>query len=301
MTNFSSRQYRKFLFAGGAAIGFGAMPIIAQAGAISPYAYASNQITNLIFTSGGSPLSASAGNTSGGETVSDSSQYGNYPSASDQGSASIDGAVSLTQAYSGPGPAPAATYSAVGMGNFTGTRSDAAIGAETATGSSVSNVAEASGNLLGNSTATNNATINFAYVGTGNDLTLAFTDAIALAASTSGMSPGSLATATIQDVFTITGTNGDSAVYSPFGTAGEQGVGSSNGVGSSPISMTTSYSYTTPFALAEGIVYTISLSSQASDSIVPGMPVPEPGSLIILGTGLIGLGCVIRRKRARQV
>lgn len=294
MENHRARQHRRYLMGGAIGLAVGTMPMAAHAAAIYPYAYASNMITGLLL-SGGMPSKPAATNT---ETLSDGAEYGSMPLTGGQGSAAINAAATLPQAYSGPGPAPASTFSPVGIGNFTGVRADTAIGANTGSGSSVSNVAEGYGNLLGNSNGQDSAAITFNYTGTGSKLTISFTDAVALNAVTTAIGGGS-AQASVQDTFQING-DGNSAFYSPFNTPdGMQGVGSADGVGSNPTAFTNSYIFTTPFKLAAGSEYSITLNSLSRVVITPSIPVPEPGSLVVFGTGLIGLGAVLRRKKSQ--
>jgi len=222
----------------------------------------------------------------------------NYASAAPDGasdSGTLTGGSDVRQSTSGPGPFPGPNTFTPALTAAAGARGDSGLFGAINAGASAGDVAEGRLLVAGSSAASSGGTstgINITFTTTAlTTVALTFDAATDLLATTTAAGDG--ASAEVNASFAVRSGGTTFLNYAP----GELNAPvSASGVGGND-SFSSSGHFTTSVDLAPG-TYQLTLLSGAQERLQTGVEVPEPMSLALLGTGLIGLSVLRRKSKA---
>ena len=291
----STKAQKRYL---GAAVGAAALVFSwsGAANAVPSYGYAFIGFTGFTLTgivdAAGVPLAGVSGFSSSVLMTADANYPGSLP-ASNAASGNLASGVDVTQAQSGPAVTGQNIFTQQLTGS-SGTRGDGRITGAIASGATSNLVAE--GRLTVPPTAGSSAgsgttiTASFA-IASARVVNLSFS-AIAQLLTSVGL-PGDAATAQISASYTIIDSAG-ATIFSVAPNALNQ-TRSSQTPGVDGVYNLASTAFSFSNTLAAG-TYTLTLSDNARE-ILQAVAAPEPATLGILGSGLLALGMVVRRRR----
>jgi hypothetical protein len=289
------RTMMRYNYLGGAAIGALLLTVGGHSARAEPsYAFANLLFTN--FTLTGVVSAPGVTVTSATVTTSDSAGYATSPGAVNSIGGSLTGGSDVTQAFSGPGPAPGQNVFTPALSALSGARGDAQIFGSISSGTATSGDVSEGRLTLDSSTASSSSGtttgINIDIVVTvPTTIKLSFNASDFLTSTTAASDDG--ASSQTNASFTVTGSGGENFTYAP--AALNEATSASGAGGLQTITNPLAF-YSTTVSLGTG-TFQISLLSGTQERLQTGAPVPEPVSTAILGAGLMGLAGVVRRRR----